>query len=246
MVFIHLPRHDLTTRAKDLYNDAHDGRPNNILSSDRNGYLGAIINQPLTVHRETALHVAVIQNNERTVENLLLIGADPNAQDAGQETPFLASTRMNTTSTSRNLIVNGGNPNVPDVLGITPLHWIARHGTLDLMVDALAAGGSVTTKTNRDETALHWATYNPDPRMAQLLVQVGANPGDKMIDGNDAAACARARMRPELANWLDHAVPGQKTPNLPEITPLPDISANLQKWRQSTKPDARLTPHRMV
>lgn len=228
MAYIHLPRHDLSVHARDLFHDAEEGRARNISSAMENGYIRDI-NQPLTIARETALHVATIQNNTITAQKILDLGGDPNQPTSGGETPFIIAARTKNADLIDAMVEKNANPNHGDQLGNSALHWVARHGDIGQLWTLLDVGGDVTITNHRNETPLDWGVLNPDKNVPKLLVAYGADPKSAMIDGKTAIDRAASCGKEDLATWLSTAIPRQ----VPEILSEPVLKKPVSVWREA-------------
>ncbi len=122
------------------------------------------------------------------VRVFLQAGADPNARGRDGATPLhLASAALlfrTDANRGQSAVVaalreGGADPNARDEAGATPLHHIAR-GRLDNAAAAallLGAGADPNARDLDGETPLHAALTHFNPRMADRLLDYGADPG---------------------------------------------------------------------
>ena len=146
----------------------------------------------------TTLHTVAgaLQENHALAHHLITVflqaGADPNARDPDGATPLhLASAEiLHRPSAKRGqsavvdaLLAGGADPNARDEAGATPLHHIAR-GRFDNAATAvllLEAGADPNARDRDGQTPLHAALTQRNPRVADRLLDYGADPGGRNI-----------------------------------------------------------------
>jgi ankyrin repeat protein len=94
-----------------------------------------------TLHRLPALHIAVINNNNELVSQLLQADADVNIRNINNETPLHCAAEKGFTSIAVKLIQYGANINSRGRHGETPLHLAASKGHLKI-VELLIKNGA--------------------------------------------------------------------------------------------------------
>jgi ankyrin repeat protein len=124
----------------------------------------------------TALHWAAHWDDLETAELLIRAGADVNAQNELGATPlWLASVTGNAGMIDK-LLRAGANPNVALTVGETPLMTASRSGRVEAVKLLLAGGAKVNVaERSRNQTALMWAAGQQHAKVAQVLVEAGAD-----------------------------------------------------------------------
>lgn len=91
-------------------------------------------------------------------------------------------------------------------LGSTPLHLAALNVDSGPLQALIAAGANVNARDKNDATPLHMAAFATRTEHAKLLLQAGADPLLKTVDGRDVASLARRVRADEVAGivslWL--------------------------------------------
>lgn len=106
-----------------LFLAAETGNNDEIISSIEQGSSINITNE----YGWTALHISIVNNNNKTSRLLMELGADVNAQDNLGRTPLhFATIYDHTYEISPLLISKGANPNIPDINGQTPNDWLTK------------------------------------------------------------------------------------------------------------------------
>lgn len=128
--------------------------------------------------RTTPLATAVVNGNIRTVECLLDLGADLDAQCDSNETPIISvAIKSDHHELARLLIRHGAEGRAGDRCGTTSLHEAAKRGAIAVMHDLIDRGASLdaTSKYMYTGTALKWAIDYGQVDAVRLLIQSGAS-----------------------------------------------------------------------
>ncbi len=141
---------------------------------------GVNINASTTTTKETALHLAVQQQNcFLLVLALLKHGANPNLLDKSSETALhLVIQAEDALSILPILLEYGANPNVPNKFFETALHLAVKtKHALSIVPMLLEYGAKIDIRDQHLETALHRAVNNKNAAsILTLLLNAGADP----------------------------------------------------------------------
>lgn len=143
----------------------------------------------------TLLHEAAAAGSLATVELLLSLGADPNAQDGGGHTPLYSVGNECAVEDGgkvvRALVHAGAEVDADDgVKHCTPLHMAARRGNVDVAAALLDSGAHIEARDSLGDTPLRRAVNCSKPGVTALLLDRGADlqsRGSKGITPLDAA-----------------------------------------------------------
>lgn len=174
--------------AKNLLSAAKDGRKQSIeriLSADPK-----LINATGTSLSITALHVAVITDQQDIAELLLAKGANANAKDKEGKTPLHRAVELNKAHIAELLLAKGADPNPRTSDGMTPLHLTAKSGESIARV-LLAHRADPNAVNNELYTPLHLACYVGNVAVAKALLIGGANPNAKQMNGKTVRQVAK-------------------------------------------------------
>jgi ankyrin repeat protein len=149
----------------------------------------------LTPHGETLLMEACRFRHVRGIKFIISKGAEINAQDKHGDTAlfYLLYTRKNHSRIIAFLLKNGADVNHKNMLGVTPLIEAASHNNHQAAVEILKFNPDLNATTRNDETALTHAIAWGYTKMAQRLIDAGANVKWKNKWGTtilEMAACA--------------------------------------------------------
>jgi cytohesin len=101
---------------------------------------------PIAANGDTALARAVYFGNDDVVEYLLSVGANPNAANDGQDTPFHVAIHRSPPEMVRRLLQAGGHVNARNIDGKTPLELAVYYHRQDL-IDLLTKAGTDPSAT---------------------------------------------------------------------------------------------------
>ncbi len=153
----------------------------------------------------TALMTAVINNDIRSVQNLIQKGVDVNELDANQDAPLVIAAYKGYTEIVRKLLEAGADVAAVDPeMKATALHAAAYAGRTE------AARLLIAYKIDIDKqgpyngyTALHDAIWQNNVETAKVLIDAGARLDIKSKDGQTALEMAKARGRKEIAALIE-------------------------------------------
>jgi ankyrin repeat protein len=124
----------------------------------------------------TALLWSAHWNDLQTAELLVRAGADANAANDFRMTPLSQACTNGSTGFVELLLKAGAHPNMAIGTGETPLMTCTRSGSADAVRLLLAHGANVNAKEpNQNQTALMWAAAAQHPKVAQVLIEAGAD-----------------------------------------------------------------------
>lgn len=136
----------------------------------------------------TPLHRCMASRNvgTKSLEYLVEAGADINARNNKGQTPIHIA---KTFGLAVFLIEAGADVNVKDDIGDTPLHV---HSSSNILERLIAAGADINAQNNLGETRLYRSTayYYPNPSVAKLLLEAGADWRIKTKSGHTALSAA--------------------------------------------------------
>lgn len=113
----------------------------------------------------TALHAHAAAGNISGVQQLLQMGANPNAVNNLGETAVVMAARVNEFEFLQEiiaaLVVGGADINASSDEGISALHWAVRNGNLAVAEWMLDMGANIEIGINQCGTPLYWAVEQP-------------------------------------------------------------------------------------
>lgn len=123
----------------------------------------------------TPLHLAVYNNDVRTVDQLIAAHADVNARNDYGSSPLSEAAITGNVEVIRRLLAAGANVELANADGMTALMIIARTSNVEAAKLLLKQGAKVNAREQwRGQTALMWAAAEAQPAMVKLLIQQGA------------------------------------------------------------------------
>jgi len=149
---------------------------------------------------EPALVLAVREGSMRVFEALLAHpGIDLEAQAMNGNTALMMAAFKNNRRAAEALLAKGAQVNRA---GWTPLHYAAAGGSEDiarLLIARKARLDALSPKESGAYTPLMMAAREAKPGMARLLLEAGADPGLKNIEGLTAAQIAERAGQADIA-----------------------------------------------
>ena len=131
---------------------------------------GAVVISP-----DTPLVIAVWENDEAAVRNLLAAGADINAVDKSVDTtPLATAVSTGKVELARLLVYAGADPNVRNGSGQTALMGLDDEATAELVLLLSGAGANVNLKDEAGDSALHAAAAESSTEVVLALLEAGA------------------------------------------------------------------------
>ncbi|XP_050730432.1 kinase D-interacting substrate of 220 kDa B-like isoform X8 [Eriocheir sinensis] len=129
----------------------------------------------------TALHLAAAKGKPDLCNELVLHGADVNAEDNDQWTPIICAAKAGHLETVGLLADHGANIHQKDMGGWTSLMWASYKGHSDLARYLLTRGADPSTQGQHHMTSLVWAAGRGHTEIVHYLLDHGAktNVGDK-------------------------------------------------------------------
>mmetsp|Transcript_31290 Transcript_31290/g.73756 ORF Transcript_31290/g.73756 Transcript_31290/m.73756 type:complete len:274 (+) Transcript_31290:251-1072(+) len=118
---------------------------------------GLAIADPVDDDGLTVLHIASRRGLQKTVEELLQLGAPLGLRARGGETALLEACRSGKDAVASSLIKAGADVNLPDGQGQTPLHWATQLERSELSFLLMTKGASPSAQDLFLRTPLHWA-----------------------------------------------------------------------------------------
>jgi ankyrin repeat protein len=124
----------------------------------------------------TALHWATYQDDLDTATLLVRAGANVKATNRYGVTPLSLACTNGSGAMVELLLLAGADPNAALPGGETPLMTASRVGSLPAVKALLARGATVESKDDRrGQTALMWAAAEGHAKVAEMLIEVGAD-----------------------------------------------------------------------
>ncbi|KAI9704499.1 MAG: hypothetical protein M1820_005573 [Bogoriella megaspora] len=154
----------------------------------------------------SALHECAQRGNLDGVRILLQAGANVNVAAVGDcfgQTPLHDAAREGHVEIVNELLSRGANidARLRSAADETPLHQAIRNGGhLEVVKELLAAGANPDAARTSNHTALHDAAYAGHLRIAELLLEYGADPNVRGHDENQHTPLDTARASPIVKN----------------------------------------------
>lgn len=164
---------------------------------------------PNTRYRGQPALMQAVRDGSWTVFDVLAADrrTDINATNASDETPLMYLAVQGQTARAQVLIARGAKVNR---LGWTPLHYAASTGHVDTAKLLLSHQAIVNAPGPDGTTPLMMAGRSGSREMAQLLLDAGADPTMRSLQGLDAAAWARSAKYEQLAGLLEAAADSRR------------------------------------
>jgi len=136
----------------------------------------------------TALHMAVLRDQEAAVEALVSAGADPQVLNRNGVSPLFLAVQNGNEKTVRRLLEAGADPNTISRNGETILMTAARTGKIGV-VDLLLASGALVDARDPDfkQTALMIAVREGHHEVVEMLIRFGAEVDARTRVGQEVA-----------------------------------------------------------
>lgn len=133
-------------------------------------------------HGRTALHHAVIRQNEASVSVLLKHGADVSAVDNDGFTPLHEACRSSSLPMVSKLLDHRSPVNAVGLRKRTPLHIACCYSTVEIVEELLRRGADPTLRVDTGNTPLHHATIMSTQQVVETLLSF---PGTSLEAMND-------------------------------------------------------------
>jgi ankyrin repeat protein len=147
----------------------------------------------------TPLHFAALKGDADKLSLLLLIGGRPDARTPDGVTPLHLAMAPDVVTVLRQ---RGANLNARTDNNEAPLHFAVRAERPDVVQRFLALEADVNVRNGEKETPLHLAAAIGDARAAALLLNHGADPLLRDIDGLTPRQVALRANHADLAQAL--------------------------------------------
>jgi ankyrin repeat protein len=144
----------------------------------------------------TALRAAIRKDDLKYMNLLIANGADVDIKHPEGETPLHFAARGGRPDAVKLLLEAGANINAKDDRGQTALHRAAELADGDTVELLLAKGAKIDAKDKQGHTPLYVA-INHDYRVAELLMNKGADSGIRIETGQTLLALAQQRKQAE-------------------------------------------------
>jgi hypothetical protein len=108
-------------------------------------------------HGRSKLHHVIIDDNIKSVRELVSLGANVNIQDTTGDTPLHVAAMFGHVSIVVELISAGANVNIQNNIGETPLYFAALHHRNSVVNELLNSGARMDIKTVEGDIPLHVA-----------------------------------------------------------------------------------------
>lgn len=132
--------------------------------------------QPLT----ELLVNAAIDGNLAEVQDLIVKGADVNAEDRQGRTALGGASANGHPKVVQALLAKGADVNMQNDIGVTALMLASIGGRFEVVKILLGGGADVNAKTNKGSTALSVASASGHSQIVQLLKRAGAREHDEI------------------------------------------------------------------
>jgi hypothetical protein len=144
----------------------------------------------------TSLQSAIDKNERDTVENLLLLGANPN--EKGVWPPLVSAVNENNLDIVKLLIEEGADLNATTNSGVTALAWAVYKGFKEVATFLIDAGTNLNLPCENGWTPLMRAACDGHQDLVEKLIQAGADINVKNYSGLTALRLAKTKEIREL------------------------------------------------
>lgn len=148
---------------------------------------------------QTALTIAVLENQAEAVQLLLQHGANVDARDnlTHNKPPIIYASELGYTAMIPALVQYGAN--LESAIGsyqMTPLMFAASKGHIDTVQALVLAGANLNTRDRQQQTALHFAALEGQTGTVRELILLGANVNE--VDKRRQTALMKAVQKKHL------------------------------------------------
>jgi len=160
----------------------------------------------------TALNLAVKNNNPKIVQTLLNNNANPNIPYTYMNgfTALIVAVRNNNPTIVQMLLDEGANPYIQDHYGCTALHRVTRNTNSEIVQMLLDKGANPNIQDIDGWTALFGAVTDNRSDIVQMLLDAGANIDIRDKDGDTALDLAVRNKNLEIIKILEANKPQTK------------------------------------
>lgn len=151
-----------------------------------------------------AIHKAALEGNLPMVKDLAVSGTGVNTLDAEERTALIYASYNGHTEVMKYLLDAGALVNVADIYGRTAL-MMASSGPFPEAVKLLLEKKAEVNSSDREEhfTALMFAASEGQLEIVKTLLDHGADPFRKDVDGDDALTFARNNGHSQVVSFLE-------------------------------------------
>lgn len=134
---------------------------------------------------------------------LLEKGANPNQPDADFNSPLMIAIQSNNFKIAKILIQAEADCEMPNKNKLTPLHFACKYGNKEIVEILLNKNVDVNVIDNTDSSPLYYAVDRQDPIITKMLIDHGADPLLRNIEGKSIFSLAKSN---EMITILRNAV----------------------------------------
>lgn len=154
-------------------------------------------------NKSSPLHIASQLSDISMIQFLLEKGSNPNQPDGDFNSPLMKAIESNNFKAVEILIQAGADYTMPNKNKNTPLHFACKYGSKEIVELLLSQNVEINTIDNTDSTPLYYAVDRQDPIITKILVDNGADPLMRNIDGKSIFSLAKTS---EMISILRNAV----------------------------------------
>jgi ankyrin repeat protein len=136
---------------------------------------GADLDSPENNTLNRPLHLAIVNNDAKSMTSLLDAGASTESTDLMNRTPLNFAIESARPRLAKLLIERGADVNSPSIRWETPLFIAAQKGDMATVNALIVAGADLDAAQTEQHTALHTAVFNNKPDVLQALLTAGAS-----------------------------------------------------------------------